>query len=718
MKAFLRDRPEERRLSQKPQPATALSAWFLGPKGENEPLLQALVALAVHCHCEDRRAYYPEDPVYITPARQASAEHQSSVSALKEHFARLLAELRGSTPFWSYRWQSHMNWDLTLPSIAGYFAAMLYNPNNVAAEASPVTTTFEMKVGDDLCQMLGYPMPTEAEVERGAVRPWGHITCDGSVANLEAMWAARNLKYYPLCFSAALQHEPALEAARGFKVPRLDGQLVAMLDLDTWTLLNLKADDVLAMPARLLQEFPSICAEALTAAIDGYTWQSLGGNEFARRFLPADIPAPVVLAPSTMHYSWPKNAAILGLGKDNVRGIHVNTDARMRLDLLREALQGCLEEKRPVIMAVCVIGSTEESAVDPLAEVLALREEFRRQGLDFAVHADAAWGGYFASMLIGADRARQSLEEYETPFVAMSDYVNRQYHALPDADSITVDPHKSGYSAYPAGALCYRHSAMRNLVSFTAPVIYHGGVDPTVGIYGVEGSKPGAAAAGVFLSHRVIPATREGFGKILGKSLFNSKRLYAGLTTMAKDEDPFILVPLQRLPAEREGGDSRALEAQKSFLRERVVPKTNREIMSDRAALDLLREIGSDQIITTYAFNVKTKAGLNEELTLANTLNQRIFERLSLSPDRDVVYQTPMIVTSTEFSVPVYGTKFVEDFARRLGLRVAPQDSLYVLLSTTMNPWLTDTAAGDFIPTLIAVLRESVLAIIHELNLD
>jgi hypothetical protein len=75
-----------------------------------------------------------------------------------------------------------------------------------------------------------------------------------------------------------------------------------------------------------------------------------------------------------------------------------------------------------------------------------------------------------------------------------------------------------------------------------------------------------------------------------------------------------------------------------------------------------------------------------------------------------------MIVTSTEFSVSVYGTNFVEDFVGRIGLRLVPQDSLYALLSTIMNPWLTDTATGDFVPTLIAVLRETVLATIHELN--
>lgn len=46
---------------------------------------------------------------------------------------------------------------------------MMYNPNNVATEASPLTTEKEREVGMDLCYMLGYGY--------NGVTPWGHITC-------------------------------------------------------------------------------------------------------------------------------------------------------------------------------------------------------------------------------------------------------------------------------------------------------------------------------------------------------------------------------------------------------------------------------------------------------------------------------------------------------------------------------------------------------------
>jgi glutamate/tyrosine decarboxylase-like PLP-dependent enzyme len=78
--------------------------------------------------------------------------------------------------------------------------------------------------------------------------------------------------------------------------------------------------------------------------------------------------------------------------------VHVDLRARMHVPDLEDKLQQCLLKRTPVIAVVAVIGTTEESAVDPLSDILNVREEFRKKGLDFAIHCDAAWGGYFNSM--------------------------------------------------------------------------------------------------------------------------------------------------------------------------------------------------------------------------------------------------------------------------------------------------------------------------------
>ena len=93
-------------------------------------------------------------------------------------------------PFWSPRYEAHMCTDLTMPSLLGYFMTMLYNPNNVALEASPLTTVAELKVGEQLCELFGYKIPKHIPDKAREHEPmsWGHVTCDGTVANLESIW--------------------------------------------------------------------------------------------------------------------------------------------------------------------------------------------------------------------------------------------------------------------------------------------------------------------------------------------------------------------------------------------------------------------------------------------------------------------------------------------------------------------------------------------------
>jgi glutamate/tyrosine decarboxylase-like PLP-dependent enzyme len=64
-------------------------------------------------------------------------------------------------------------------AVAGYLAAMLVNPNNHAQDASPATTQMEREVVDALAGMFGFGPHL------------GHLTGGGTVANLEALFVAR-----------------------------------------------------------------------------------------------------------------------------------------------------------------------------------------------------------------------------------------------------------------------------------------------------------------------------------------------------------------------------------------------------------------------------------------------------------------------------------------------------------------------------------------------
>jgi len=687
-------------------------AWFLGPQAENLDLLRELIGAAMDSHAAFRRAFHPEDPTHITPALRRSPEFQQGVERLRTETAKLLEKLQMSAPFASMRYQGHMLWDQAMPATIGLFAALLYNQNNVAAEASPVTTRLEIEAGNDLCRMLGYSVPPDGQPPApGQVVPWGHITSGGTVANIEALWAARNLKFAAVGLRAAIRAVPALAAARTLEVP-LWGGTARLLELDTWTLLNLDIDAVAGLPAALAEL--GISPETLTRSLVPYAMQNTGLMGFYRNFMP-DVPeAPVFLAPATGHYSWPKAATLLGMGQNALLVQRVDRDARLDLEHVETTLEILLRRRIPLLAVVAVIGSTEESAVDPLAGLLKLRERFRAQGLNFAVHADAAWGGYFRAML--RDEHEPDCRK-QIPTEAMSAYVQAQYAALGQADSITVDPHKGGYIPYPAGALCYRNAAIRDAISLRAPVVFHSQAEPTVGVYGVEGSKPGASAAAVWLAHRVIRPDRSGYGKILGQCIWTSKRMFARLRTL--DDPRFAVTLFNRTPAERAHGRAEELAAEQALIRRFVTldnAALSRLLEEDAAARELFSQLGSDQVILAFALNFRTPDGLNTDLARANAFNERVFSLCSMIEPRTDLDGIDLILTSSRFDPAVYGRGFVDAFATRMGVRQMPELGVDFLISTTMDPWTTETDGGDFLAVLEQALRRAAHRALDELG--
>lgn len=164
----------------------------------------------------------------------------------------------------------------------------------------------------------------------------------------------------------------------------------------------------------------------------------------------------------------------------------------MNTSALRDELLSCLHERRAVYEVVAVMGTTEEGAVDRLADIVAIRDEMQQKGLSFVLHADAAWGGYFASMippepLKGLPDRDEAASDF-VPNVGLRVETVDQLRALKFADSITIDPHKAGYVPYPAGSLCFRDGRMRYQTTWSAPYINQGvNEGESFGVYGVEG---------------------------------------------------------------------------------------------------------------------------------------------------------------------------------------------------------------------------------------
>ncbi|KAF4999003.1 hypothetical protein FGRMN_2802 [Fusarium graminum] len=689
----------------------AVHAYFIGPKGSNLPDFRANINTILDELLTARQSYYPEDQAFISKEYRRSAVFLKARSDLRlatEKVAQLLGE--HSAPFWSPRYEGHMCTDLTMSSLLGYFMTMLYNPNNVALEVSPMTTLVELRVGQQLCKLFGYNID-----EQNPPSGWGHITCDGTIANLESIWVgsySRNLKFYPLSLSLALRRGKLRFIANRFHATpcRRSSGKTLFKNLDGWDLLNLRPEVILDLPNELNKQF-GITSKFLESALNEYNIQTIGRRILEEEF---EVKNPIkYFVSKTRHYSWPKGVAIAGLGSGNVIGVDVNNSAQMDINVLERHLMHCVRTKTAVFAVVAIIGSTEEGAVDRLTEILELRTKFQDQyGLSFLIHADAAWGGYFATM-VNPDRTR-SLEEHTSTKPEPEWYLDRKtvqdIKAMSKADSITVDPHKAGYIPYPAGSLVYKDGRMRHLVTWSGPYLSQGSAE-NIGVYGVEGSKPGASAMSAWFSHQTIGLNHNGYGKLLGEATFTSARLSAHYATMINKD--FICVPFNMLAAENHGSRqflSKPVEMQRDKIRDLIIGKEDHEIFASKDAMAIIRDLGSDTNINCFALNWKDKEGdLNTDLEEANYLMKRVVDRLSITSANTDPSTIPIFLTSTQFLHEDYGS-CAHKFMERMGVAKSNQ-SLFVIRNVVMSPFPT---RQGFITKLMGDFEKVILEEVEE----
>lgn len=223
-----------------------------------------------------------------------------------------------------------------------------------------------------------------------------------------------------------------------------------------------------------------------------------------------------------------------------------------------------MNEDEYVAAVVCVAGTTEEGAVDPIHKVKFLRDDLEQnKNQSFWLHVDSAWGGYIRTMFVdekykniniepglSTDGSLDSIVNYyikimnatekfkningaEREFSWHNAEVIKAFLAMPDADSITVDPHKLGYVPYPAGVIAFKNKNVTQLVAQKAQYIsdISGKIElmdipkiNSVGSYILEGSKPGAAAMSCWLSAKTIPLNLHNHGKIIKTTLLNAQK--------------------------------------------------------------------------------------------------------------------------------------------------------------------------------------------------
>lgn len=664
-----------------------LGAWFLGPKAENAEWEQKMVSYILEDYYHWRRNYFPSDEILVTQALRREATEWND--RLFQQIMEMLAGLRRHFPFYSPRYIAHMLSDQTIPSRLGYFAGLLYNPNNVTPEGAPVTVKWELEVGAEILRMLGYEAPDgDPKREFG----WAHVTGGGTVANLEALWMARNVRYFPLAVrDAAIRYGIAI-AARPFDDLRA---------VSPEQVLTLRPNQEIYLFPRFVEAVRRHYAIDRAAAAHR-VFEMLRESEASvmhhgTRVAYGTRP-PALFVAGSRHYSIDKAADILGLGKENV--FLVETDSMFRMDVrdLESKLHAAIARGFLPLAVIAIAGTTEESAVDPVHKIAELQEA--REDVSFWLHVDAAWGGYFRSILPShpgtVDEVTQDLNQFVARDLTLrrgryEKHVRLQWGfpdltaallAFPRADSITVDPHKMGYVPYPCGVAAFKNDLVRQFAAEEAPYLSETTEEdiaatrrhepPTsVGPYILEGSKSGAAVAACWLSHRMIPPRREGYGEIVRASLLAARELYERLVHWD------------------------------------VAAKTNGEDLPYRFVV--ITERPPDTNIVCFVVADKSPAPLER----TNRLNRALFEQFTIDAEHGASqysYLQPFFLSRTSFRAPGYSARSVADLLERLGAAPADYEAngLFVLRATLMSPYLTLAAETGHKQELLAEFVEEL----------
>jgi len=191
-------------------------------------------------------------------------------------------------------------------------------------------------------------------------------------------------------------------------------------------------------------------------------------------------PGKRIVGSAQAHYTHQRISAVLKL---EFSAVDADPLGRMKMDALEAELA-----KGDVGTVVVTLGTTALGAVDPLHEVLALRECY-----GFRIHVDGAYGGYFRLITD-----------------SLSEPARRAYGAIDQADSIVIDPHKHGLQPYGCGCVLFRDPSVGRFYKHDSPYTYFTSKELHLGEISLECSRAGASAVALWATQRLLPLTPEG----------------------------------------------------------------------------------------------------------------------------------------------------------------------------------------------------------------
>jgi glutamate/tyrosine decarboxylase-like PLP-dependent enzyme len=217
--------------------------------------------------------------------------------------------------------------------------------------------------------------------------------------------------------------------------------------------------------------------------------------------------APLVLCSEQAHYTHQRISAVLGLRCETIA-----VDNRGRMDVATLVARLDAAGSRELVTVVVTFGTTAVGAVDPLDQILRLKEKY-----GFRVHLDAAYGGYFPLTL------------------DVNEDAGRAASGIPQVDSLVIDPHKHGLQPYGCGCVLFCDPAVGRFYKHDSPYTYFSSQQLHLGEITLECSRAGAAAVALWSTQKLLPLVRGGeFARMLGDCRAAALDLYQRLRNDAR----------------------------------------------------------------------------------------------------------------------------------------------------------------------------------------
>lgn len=198
-------------------------------------------------------------------------------------------------------------------------------------------------------------------------------------------------------------------------------------------------------------------------------------------------PGQKIVASEQAHYTHRRLSQVLDIP---FQAVPCNHQGQMDIIALEQILK-----TESVGTVVATTGTTSMGAVDPVPEILNLREKY-----GFRLHIDAAYGGYF------------QLASNLSPTTRLA------FDHITHADSIVIDPHKHGLQPYGCGCVLFKNPQVGIFYKHDSPYTYFSSTELHLGEISLECSRAGSAAVALWATQRLLPLVKGGeFARSLEK---------------------------------------------------------------------------------------------------------------------------------------------------------------------------------------------------------